>query len=43
MDVKEAYQALALGAKMQGIMESFTQEGTVITARKNMCQKEKKM
>lgn len=42
MHEKEAYQVLAVGAKMEGIMESFTQEGTVINCKEKYVPKKKK-
>lgn len=39
---KEAYQeGLAMGAKMEGIMESLAQAAHFITARENKCAKKK--
>lgn len=42
MHEKEAYQVLAVGAKMEGIMESFTQEGSVINCKEKRAKKQKK-
>lgn len=38
---KEAYQGLAMGAKMEGIMESLAQTAHFITAREKKCAKKK--
>lgn len=38
-DEKEAYRGLAMGAKMEGIMESLAQKAQSSPQEKKMCQK----